>query len=480
MKDAVKSAINAVTKRDSRLLNKDRNTIDSSELAENLFNAMRNDYWHNAAAGLGVATTDPTVSTNFAVRPRLSASVLDRLYLQNSIAARIIDRPAYDAIRKGWQVTLQDSEDEIVGLDKAYKALKVKQNLQKAIAYARLYGSSITVIHADDGQKPIEPLGERIVSIARLKVYDRYQVRVKKIYRNPANPNFGEPEIYSITSVESGNTMDVHESRVIRFDGVKAPARCLVQNDGFGFSEMDRIFPEIRAYCSAHQWVENIVKDFNQDVFQVGNLQQLLSANETETIRERFRIIKLAKSILNAVVIGGGESYEKKTTNVSGLDKLLEQFQYLLGAATGIPLTFLFGRSPAGENATGESDIINYYDGISSYQEADLEGPVNYLTQLILRSKDGPTNGNDPENWTIVFNPLWQLDGKEQAELDKLIAERDEVYVANKILLPDEVAQARFADSKGDVSMDEKLRQEKEKAQAELLELMSAAGNSEG
>ncbi|MFQ8761936.1 MAG: anti-CBASS protein Acb1 family protein [Intestinimonas sp.] len=43
-----------------------------------------------------------------------------------------------------------------------------------------------------------------------------------------------------------------------------------------------------------------------------------------------------------------------------------------LSGASRIPVTKLFGRSPAGMNATGESDLRNYYDYVDTLREAKL------------------------------------------------------------------------------------------------------------
>lgn len=45
----------------------------------------------------------------------------------------------------------------------------------------------------------------------------------------------------------------------------------------------------------------------------------------------------------------------------------------MLSALTNIPQTILFGRSPAGMNATGESDFENYYNFIERIQKQDVK-----------------------------------------------------------------------------------------------------------
>ena len=48
----------------------------------------------------------------------------------------------------------------------------------------------------------------------------------------------------------------------------------------------------------------------------------------------------------------------------------------MLSAVTNIPQTILFGRSPAGENSTGDSDFENYYNYIERIQKLMLKKNV--------------------------------------------------------------------------------------------------------
>ncbi|MDR0067321.1 DUF1073 domain-containing protein, partial [Acinetobacter sp. 11520] len=70
------------------------------------------------------------------------------------------------------------------------------------------------------------------------------------------------------------------------------------------------------------------------------------------------------------------DTYEAHQYNFSGLDNILLQFGQQISGATGIPLVRLFGQSPAGLNATGESDLANYYDNINQQQEGRLRTPL--------------------------------------------------------------------------------------------------------
>lgn len=436
---------------------------------------QRSDYWLNETTGLGVAGVDTTLDTSFRRRARLSVRQIDNLYTQNAIAQRIIDRPAWDATREGWQTHFTNDEEGKQGqaVDIAHEKFGTKFKLQEVITLARLYGTAFAVMLVDDGKEPEQPLviDSSIRGFFGCQLYDRYQCVKLTHETDPASPRFGLPILYGFTSLTGGGVVIVHWTRVLRFDGMKGTERQQLENQGFGFSILDQIFAQLRRYCSSFQWVESIIKDFNESVFQIANLKQLLASNSTEEIRERFRIIQAAKSILNAVIIGKEETYEKRSSQTSGLDKLIEGFQFELSAATGIPQTFLFGRSPAGQNATGESDIRNYYDQIGSLQERDLKHPIRVLTQVIIQAE----KLNLKDDYRIEFEPLWKMSAKELAEINKLNSETDTNYVDSRVLLPSEVANSRFGGNEGDITLNEDLRKQLETEQLEMLQLLAAA-----
>ena len=451
---------------------------------EDLVRMFKGDSWINASTGLG-GDYDPAVGTYFGARTRLSSTTLDRLYVFNALARRIVDRPAYDATRERFDVKWPDDPMEELQdkLQNEFKRTGFFKHLFTTISRARLTGTALLVPAWDDGTADTKdpkaltrPLDmSKVKGIKHFQVFDRSQVEPLNgmINDNLQSSNYGRAEVYTIRSDLSGKRLDIHHTRVIRIDGIEAPLRMMIENDGFGFSVLDMIFPELRTYGSSIQYAENIMKDLTQDVFQVSNLKQLLASNNTEQIRERFRLIRLAKSILNAVIIGADEKYEKRSTPATGAHELLEQFQFALGAATGIPLTFLFARSPAGQNATGDSDITNYYDQIAAFQEADLRGPCEQVTSGMLQGLGA--SPEEIESMQIEFRSLWQMSDHDKAEIEDLQASADEKRINSKVLLPEEVATSRFGTHDSPIQLDEALRKQRQTEEEEMRSLLTMA-----
>lgn len=99
----------------------------------------------------------------------------------------------------------------------------------------------------------------------------------------------------------------------------------------------------------------------------------------------------------------------------TGLQEVYESMCLNLCGASHYPMTKLFGRSPAGMNATGESDLKNYYDYVDTLRESKLRPILDKLLPVMAMS----AWGNVPEQFKIVFPPLWTPTAKELSEIAK-------------------------------------------------------------
>ena len=96
----------------------------------------------------------------------------------------------------------------------------------------------------------------------------------------------------------------------------------------------------------------------------------------------------------------------------TGLDAVLLQFAQQLAGALQIPPVRLLGQSPAGLNATGESDLRTYYDGVKQQQERRMRRPLNVLFEVMFRSILGM---KPPEGFSYDFRALWQMTDEQKA-----------------------------------------------------------------
>jgi uncharacterized protein len=146
---------------------------------------------------------------------------------------------------------------------------------------------------------------------------------------------------------------------------------------------------------------------------------------------KRFQNAAMMKSFNRMLLLDATETYDKKSNNFSGLNLIVQQFMVDVCGAADIPMTRLFGQSAGGLNATGAGDIRNYYDMLKAKQEAELRPQLEYLDQIIYRHATGKP---PPDSYEWDFKSLWQTSGKEQAEIEKIRADRDKIYMDSAVV----------------------------------------------
>jgi uncharacterized protein len=421
----------------------------------------------NRSTGFGIPGIDGGAA-NQGVGIKLRTDVeLTWLYLRSGIAARIVDAPADDALARGFVIEGDDGDLTILG---ECERLDVIDRLSDAIRWARLLGGAAILIVADDGGTFEEPLNEaRIASLQELRVYDATAIRPDATaYIDPQLANYGMPEFYMIQPAGGGAQFRVHDTRLILVSGEVLPAFVARQRDSGllwrGRSALEGCYDSLLRYSAGMQWSERMLERKQQAVYSMVGLAEMIQHGMEGLARTRIGMVDVVRSVLNTVVIDGGagagqnatpgDKYEVRDLNMSNVPDTLHLYQQDICADTGFPVTVLFGRSPAGHNATGESDMESYYRMVGQLQRRDAQPVLKRLIELILVQKD--YSGARPAEWELEFNPLWLPSDKEQAETaqanaladkasaDAAVAYMDSGVMTNVDVRADLVAQNKY------------------------------------
>lgn len=381
---------------------------------------------------------------------------LAQIYSTNGLFARIIDKPAELAMKNGYKTGIGDADLE-AKLEKRLAKLKWKSSAMKALKWSRLFGGSAILMGVDDGGDWDEPVNmDAVTGITNLIVFERPEISPE--YESVFNRNldysnmnrFSMPEYYLISPVFGGQMVRVHESRLLIFRNGELPRTSSVSTDYmfFGAPEYNRIKRELRDTVTTHGNGYRLLERCVQAIYKMKNLAALMATQdgEDDAIR-RIQLIDMARSLLNTMIIDAdGEDYTFQTFQLSGVKDIVDESCNLLSAVTNIPQTVLFGRSPAGENATGEGDLTNYYDYVGQIQELSVTDNLQRLVELILTSYINTGKIEEMPELSLEPNPLWNMSEKEQAELDSAKAQAEltkaqatQVYVDMQALDPKEV-----------------------------------------
>lgn len=414
----------------------------------------RLDGFLSSITGIGNKRKDPTKGHNYFISEDdiKTQTEVEHLFYKEGLAARIVEVLPKEMLKKGIRVDVPQSMDIQTATMGELKRLRFIRQLLRALINARLYGGGALLLGLKDGLSPEKPVDlTRVQSVMWVNVLHRYQLTAKDRDEDPMSPTFDQVLTYQISGAGVAEPITVHTSRLLKFVGVDLPEeveRNVAPNghEGWGESVLVRTWDPIRRFVESLSSVEVMIKDFHQTTIKLKQLIQLISssdANQDELVQARLQLMVLTKSIFNAYVIDENDSVSSSSPNVTGLDKLFELLMLHLASVSQTPLTKLFGRSPAGMNATGESDEQSWIELVVASQEADLRDPIERFLEILYASKDGPSEG-EPVEFNLVFPPPRDLSESEQASVRKTQSEVDKTYVELEIVTKEEVTESRF------------------------------------
>lgn len=401
------------------------------------------DGWGNLISGLGQTANDKRLGGFVKPPKRLEDIHLEYLFDGDDLARRIVRKPVLTMMRGGWELTGFDS-DVNSKIDAEVRRLEVHRVLREALMWSDLYGGSVILKGADDGVKDLtKPLrSESVKEVRFLKAVPRPWVNPNKIDTDPRSPNSGEPLTYNVQVATGASVIEVHHSRLIVFRGDEVTVTRRRELNGWGQSVLVPMYDVLRDFIAAYDGAFVLSTDFSQAVFGMTGLADALSSKNGDLVKDRLMMMDLARSIVNAVVVDNdsGETFERKTTNISGLPELLDRLGLRLCLAVDMPATVLFGRSPAGENATGESDLENWYARVDEARNEKMTPALEQIYACVFTS----LQIEPPEGWGIKYAPLWQMSALERAQLHQTQAVADQTYLTLGVLSSEEVRQSRF------------------------------------
>lgn len=434
----------------------------------------RADEWLNIITGQGYKGRDKRTAAQFVCEP-ISHEEARHLWRGDDIAKKVIESLPKAMIREGYTIKTDDKEE----MSRISKSLR---KLNRAFLRAKMYeiaygGSAIWPVINDGAGNPAEPLREQ--SIAKLvswQVFEPRELQPATWYTDPLHEKYGTPETYRVVAITSGGagfalTTTIHESRLIIFPGVMVSREYpQVETWGWGDSRLTLIRSVLRDFHLTWASVAALLADFSQGVFKYRGLTDMLVKKQDEIVKKKMALMDYSRSTMQALTIDADDDFERKSTPMSGAPEVLVNFTSRLAAAANMPVTKLMGVSPAGLNATGDSDTRGWYETVAEEQEADRE-LFEHAVRLVLLSKSGPTNGQEPKNWSLEFAPLWAPSAKEQAETRLIVAQTDQILVDTQQATGDELALSHFGGEEfsPDVHIDFAEREKQRKAgEAEL------------
>ncbi len=386
------------------------------------------DGYANAAAFLGEAS--PLFAAGTFVRNGLTADpeLLTAAYRESWLAKRIIDMPAEDMTRAWYTPACALPEAALRQLKQLEARHAVKQEITNAIRWARLYGGSLALMVLRGEEEVLDqPLDMDLLlpdCFQGLLVLDRAQgiIPSPELVDDLDDPDFGLPVWYEAgLELESPRTVRIHHSRVLRFAGRELPALEAARESSWGASELEHVWDELQKRSAISANIAQLVFQANLTTLKMSDFGEMLALgtdSQKRQVLEALQEENRLRTSFGLQLLSAGDALETHPYSFSGLSEIYESFMLDMAGAAEIPATRLFGRSPQGMNATGESDLRNYYEMIAQLQERMLRPALDRLLPVMAVSCWGEV----PEELEIVFRPAMTASAAERAELEEKLS----------------------------------------------------------
>lgn len=418
---------------------------------------LRTDGLVNGFTGHGT-TRDRRSYTSHRTRPMGDVEALD-LARGNWIAKRIVNWLPKDCFRKGYTLSVPGKPElakKVLTACGGAGGLRVNWNMKRAGAMARVAGGS-ALFPVLDGSLPLleEPFdlekdGHRILSVKAFHLLQPRELTPVEWYSDINSPKFRRPEIYELWPLMVGNAVTkrvrVHESRLLVFPGERLSDEALPgQRWGWDDSVLTPVRDAIFDYGISWGSAATILQNFSQRVIKFKQLAEMLKEEGGDAvIQKRVANMDMVANVLRALPLDEGDELVNVSSSVAGYSDMLVELAQVVSAAADMTMTRLFGRAPAGMNATGEYDQDADHERIESEQEDVYTHRVESALRMVMLSKDGPTGGVEPPDWSVTWNPLKQQSAKDVAETRKLDAETDQIRIDSGVITSRIAAESHF------------------------------------
>lgn len=250
---------------------------------------------------------------------------------------------------------------------------------------------------------------------------------------SPLRPDYFRPRWWWVLGER------VHASRLIRLVANEVPVLLRPSYNFLGIAQAQILWDYVLHFQDCRAAEARLLTKFSLTVFKTSMADVLFSAQGTAPLDSRIRYMIQTMSNDGVLAVDkDAEDVIKLETPLSGVTDIVRQSLEFLAALNRTPAVKLLGISPSGFNATGESDIRNYYDHIGSQQEKVLREGVRKALDCLQLHEFGEI---DPAV-SFDFAPLGEEDRAALATQQKTKADTIAVYLDRDVVSVEEARKA--------------------------------------
>ena len=373
---------------------------------------------------------------------------------QNGMVRACIETVSDDMTRAWIEFTQEDAEDDepdqerLARIEQEAKRLNLQKVMHDACCLTGYYGGCL--LYLDTGAVgpdlmlplSLESWGAEASQRGFLKA-----VRViDPVNCFPGNYNSIDPlrSDFYIPKTWWILGREVHASRLIRVYANEPPLLCKPAYNFLGIPQAQILWDYVAHFQKNRDSANRLMGKFSTMVFKTA-ITDIVTGQKKDLADLNGRIGLMAYERENDSVIAidkDSEDIVKLETPLMGVTDVVRQSLEIIAALNRTPAVKLLGISPSGFNATGESDIRNYYDHVLSQQEKVLRPPLQRILSIIQNSLFGEVD----KGLSFDFAPLSEED--EGAKVQTQGAKLNNICTAldRNIISEEEARQMLIAD----------------------------------
>lgn len=217
---------------------------------------------------------------------------------------------------------------------------------------------------------------------------------------NPLKADYMRPKWYWVLGQR------VHASRMIPLYDNPPPTLLRPAYNFLGIPQAQILWDYVMHWNQCRVYTADLVRKVSLLVFQTSTDDIFKSPNGLQLFDIRMKALQRYRDNSSVFVCDKNEEAVMNVqTSIAGCTDVVRQSLEMIAALNRTPAVKLLGISPSGFNATGESDIRNYYDYIKSKQELRRDAIMTCLKAIELVEF-----GAIDADLSFDFNPLGKED----------------------------------------------------------------------
>lgn len=337
--------------------------------------------------------------------------VLQQIAQQGLIRA-CIQTVSDDLSRKWIKIDGCDDPQKLEILENELKKLHIKDLFHKAVTTTGYMGGAFIFIDTgeDDLTLPlaINDLSAELKEGSKVKFVVVDPVNVSPIEYNcidPLRDDYMQPRMWQVLGKR------VHASRLLPFVENQPPMLLKPNYNFLGIPQAQILWDYVMHFNQTRASTARLLEKISLLVVQTDMDAVLSDEHGIELFDAKMEFLERYRNNDSVFVCDKeSEGVMNVQTTIAGCTDVVRQSLELIACINRTPAVKLLGISPSGFNATGESDLKNYYDYISSKQELYRE-----QIQTIINVIQLCEFGNIDPTITFKFEPLNEENKASQA-----------------------------------------------------------------